>query len=370
MHPTRAASEPQIQSLVWLGFVALVLRLAVAIWLPELEVDAHGHFKLAQAFLRDPTNLVVHWVWLPGWHVVLSGGLLLGAGHTSVRVAMALIQTLGPWLLYRIACEPSASRAESEPPVSLAQPDPVLAYNAALFYTVAPLPNVLGTSAQAETLFGLLLLGTTWALLRARGWLAGTLLAAASLFRYEAWGVVAWLGASVARQRGRWRSGLAAFLVAAGAIAAWLCLRRLSGLPWFSFASATKAFVESYRTSAAHPGWLSVLALVFLPILALGPAVLLAIPGLRALRQRIVQVPAGLLTFVAASALGGGLLALPRYFSALTPYACLAMAAGAAKWSARPRAPSEARVVQLVAASLVLLTFAHLAFALSRVIRT
>jgi hypothetical protein len=74
------------------------------------------------------------------------------------------------------------------------------------------------------------------------------------------------------------------------------------------------------------------------------------------------------LLFLAASAFGGGLLALPRYFSALTPFACLAMAAGVTQWTARPGAPSEARAVRLVTASLVLVTFAHFAFALSRVV--
>jgi hypothetical protein len=344
----------ETKTLVLAGLLALALRVAVILGVPELEFDAYGHFKLAQAFLRDPTNLVVHWVWLPGWHVVLSGGLLLGAGHTTVRVAMSLLQSLGPWLLYRLTREQERDRH--------------VGYNAALFYTVAPLPNVLGTSAQAETLFVLLLLATTWALLRARGGVAGALLAAASLFRYEAWGIVALLGVSAVRRRGRWRSDLLAFLSAAAVIVAWLCARRLSGLPWFSFATATKAFVERYRESVAHPAWLSVIALVLLPLFALGPAVLFALPGLSALRQRAVQVPAGVLLFLAASALGGGLLPLPRYFSALTPFACLAMAAGVTQWSARRGAPSEARAVRLVTASLVLVTFAHFAFALSRAV--
>ena len=177
-----SAATWEAGSVVLAGGLALLVRLAVVLAAPELDNDAYGHWRLARAFLADPTNLRVHWVWLPGWHVALGGGLLLGASHTSVRVANALLQTIGPWLVYLIARGPRGQSAPSERSFACA---------AALFYTVAPLPNLMASSAQMETPFSLLLLATTWAVLRERAWLAGGLLGVSALFRYEAWGVVA-----------------------------------------------------------------------------------------------------------------------------------------------------------------------------------
>ena len=58
-------------SLALAAAAMLVLRLHVVLYLPDGEADAYGHFGAARALVEDPTNLKVHWVWLPGWHYVL-----------------------------------------------------------------------------------------------------------------------------------------------------------------------------------------------------------------------------------------------------------------------------------------------------------
>ncbi len=63
----------------------------------------------------------------------------------------------------------------------------VVALLSALALTLAPLPNLLATSANPETVVSLALLGASWALARERYWLAGAALFVASLMRYESW---------------------------------------------------------------------------------------------------------------------------------------------------------------------------------------
>jgi hypothetical protein len=61
---------------------------------------------------------------------------------------------------------------------------------AAALCAVSPLVNLLGTSAQQETVFTLLVIGAVWAVDTPRFPLAGLILGVASLVRYEVWGAV------------------------------------------------------------------------------------------------------------------------------------------------------------------------------------
>ncbi|HEY2513369.1 MAG TPA: hypothetical protein VGI39_21015, partial [Polyangiaceae bacterium] len=64
-----------------LGFLIACTWL-VRLWLiknfSEPDTDAPGHLGIARALLSDPTNITLHWVWLPAYHYVLAGLLWLG----------------------------------------------------------------------------------------------------------------------------------------------------------------------------------------------------------------------------------------------------------------------------------------------------
>ena len=89
--------------LVLAGGIALAVRLAVIWRLPDADTDAYGHFAIGRALVADPTNLVVHWVWLPGYHYLLWALIHLGVGFSGVRVGNALLQAFASAELLRAA---------------------------------------------------------------------------------------------------------------------------------------------------------------------------------------------------------------------------------------------------------------------------
>ncbi|WP_437808039.1 hypothetical protein [Sorangium sp. So ce1078] len=331
------------------GLVALAVRLVIIARSPDLDTDAYGHFAIARAFLRDPTNLAVHWVWLPGYHAVVAALAACGVGFTGVRVANALLQAAAPFLLFDFV-----ARRGSDDPTR----DRDVALLAALAWTIAPLPNLLATSAQTETSFTLLVLASAWAVGRRRHVLAGLVLAAACLVRYEAWGAALALTA-LRVLRPRAPIGAASFLIPFAAIASWLVLRREVDGSWLGFLRHTHGFASGVRSVTGHGPLLDALWFPLLvPALVLGPAVLLLPLGLsRALRASWL-VPAGLLAFLLLSYAGRGALGLPRYYTALVPFACAAIAEGARRLAERaPRLPAR----PLALAALALTTAVHLA---------
>src|SRR5258708_28997910 len=130
----------------------LALRLAVIAILPDAGFDADGHFAIARELAKDPTNILVHWVWLPGWHFMLLALLRLHAGFTAARILAALLGALVPLVVFAIVDRTSRRTALA----------------AALVSAIAPLANALATSAQTETPFVLFLVGGAWAIERKR----------------------------------------------------------------------------------------------------------------------------------------------------------------------------------------------------------
>src|SRR5258708_38766400 len=157
----------------------LALRLAVIAILPDADFDAYGHFAIARELAKDPTNILVHWVWLPGWHFMLLALLRLHAGFTAARILSALLGALVPLVVYAIVHRTS----------------PRAALAAALVSAIAPLANAIATSAQTETPFVLFLVGGAWAIENKRSVPAAVPLAAACVTRFEGLAAVSALGA-------------------------------------------------------------------------------------------------------------------------------------------------------------------------------
>lgn len=334
------------------GALALLVRLTIVFALPDADTDAYGHFHIARVLVAAPENLVAHWVWLPAYHYALSLLVRLGLGFTGARVLSALLQAAAPFLLFDLVRRRDPGPSESRRVAELA----------ALAFTLAPLPNVMATSAQQETVFALLVLAAVWSLDRRRAALAGGLLAGACLVRYEAWGGVAALAAWIAWRalRRRERPGLASVALPALAVAAWLTARHRVDGEWLLFLRQTREFAGGVRgTSGLSPlldaSWFPVV----LPFAVLGPALVLVPVGLRRAWRPSFVVPAGILAFLFASYAGRGALGLARYYTALVPFACVALAEGAlvvaARWKKPPR-----KVAAIAVALLGLTTAAHL----------
>ncbi len=262
-------------------------------------------------------NLSAHWVWLPGYHYLVWALLHLGVTFTALRALNACAEALGPFILHDLV-----ARRGGEPPERARR----VALLAALVFTLAPISNRLATSAQAETCFTLLVLGSAWAIERRRWPTAGAILAAACLVRYEAWGAVAAIAAHRAIRR-RDPIGASAFLLPALAILGWILVRRAADGAWLVFVRDTQAFANGVRTAQGLPAFLPLL----LPLLVLGPAIVLVPLGLgRSVRVGWL-VPLGILAFLLASYAGRGALGLERYLTAIVPFACVAVADGASR---------------------------------------
>jgi hypothetical protein len=332
------------------GALMLAVRLAIVATTPDVDTDSYGHFRAARALLADPANLNVHWVWLPGFHYLAWALLHVGVGFTGLRAVTALVQVGAPFLLYDLAARRGGEDPERSRRVALL---------AALVWTFAPTANRLATSAQTETWFALLVLACAWAIERRRAALAGALLAAACLFRYEAWGAIPALVLLrfVPRKAGEPpRTGALAFLIPAVAVAGWFLLRRVADGDWLVFFRETRSFASGVR---AATGASPLLALA-LPAIVLGPAIVVMPRGLRPSLRAGWAVPGGVLAFLVASYLGRGALGLERYLNALVPFACVAIADGAVRLPERYSKITARAAARAVVVATALTAAAHL----------
>jgi hypothetical protein len=354
----------------------LAVRLAVILATPDVETDAYGHFKIARALLDDPANLHVHWVWLPGYHYLVWALLHAGITFGGLRALNACAAAAGPFLLHDLVARRGGEPAEQSRSAALL---------AALAFTLAPLSNRLATSAQAETCFTLLVLGTSCALGRRRFLLAGALLAAACLVRYEAWGAVAALAAhrvlrcALAQVRRRSTGparrrralgvpiGAIASILPAAAVVAWILVRRAADGEWLTFLRYTHAFASGVRAAQGLPSLVdAVLLPLLIPPLVIGPAIVLVPVGLRRSIRTSWLVPLGILGFLLASYAGRGALGLERYFTALVPFACVAVADGALRLPQLSPRISARAAARITLAAMALAAAGHLAFLVHR----
>jgi hypothetical protein len=285
----------------------------------------------------------------------------LGLGFTAVRALAAVAQSAGPFLLFDFVARRDGEETEESRQIALL---------GALLWTLAPLANCLALSAQAETWFTLLVLGTAWTVERRRSVLAGALLAAACLVRYEAWGAIPALALLAWKRRGD-GPGIAAVLLPSAAIAAWILLRRHADGEWLAFLVHTQRFAGGVRAAQGRPLLVDALLIpLALPLLVIGPAIVLLPLGLRRSIRTGWAVPAGVLCFLVLSHLGRGALGLERYLTALTPFACVAVADGARILAERRRSPSASAGARRMAAGIVALmaltTAGHLVWTVYR----
>lgn len=301
------------------GALALAVRLLLVTLLPDADTDAYGHFSIGRSLLEDPWNLSLHWVWLPGYHYLIALMVRLGATFTVVRAVNAVLQTAAPFLLYDLLSQ----RTNDDP-----NKNEAIALSSSLLYTLSPLPNLLATSAQAETTFALLILGCAWAIERDRRLFAGILLALACLVRYEAWGaVVALVVCKILWRKVPLR--LWTIVLPLLAILGWILLHRRADGEWLLFLRRTKDFAGGVRGVVGFSPLLDALWLpVILPAAAMGPLIVLVPCGARRAFRRGWLVPLGVLVFLLVSYVGRGALGLPRYLVSLTPFACVCAVEG------------------------------------------
>jgi hypothetical protein len=145
---------------------------------PDVDTDAYVHHTIARQIILSPSDLSIHWVWLPLFHYLSAGAILLGANMDSVRFANIIIWALIPVILFFFLYTQNKNNNLS------------LAFISSLLCALFPIGILMGTTAQPEPLFSLLILLFIITTTKENFILSSIILTFACLLRYEAWAVI------------------------------------------------------------------------------------------------------------------------------------------------------------------------------------
>jgi hypothetical protein len=332
-----ALMRARTPTIVVLGLAVAALaawRAACVLAGPDIDTDAYAHHVIARQILADPTDLSVHWVWLPLFHYAQVPLVALGGTLDHVRWMNVVLAALPPVVLFayvRRTCRRRPGWTSADATALLA----------ALFAAGCPIAMQMGTTGQPEPLFVLLVLGVAIAFEERRYVAAAAQLGAAVMLRYEAWASLAAVAAIAAfepawrRARGlepepRAARAWTVVLVPALLILGWAALRRPVDGRWFGFLGDTHAFAAgatgSPGVAARGPIQLVKDALyypVWVPLRVMGPVVPLVPFGVaRTVRQqgaRFVLVQVACLGFVSLTWVMRSSLGLDRHFVSVVP---------------------------------------------------
>lgn len=316
-----------------------LLSLVLAVWRahlvglgPDPDSDAYGHYVIARKVLASPGAHGVHWVWLPLFHwlqvpLVALGGSMNVVRYLNVALWAAVPLVLVGYLLKR-------------------EIHPAVVAVAGFFCALCPIGMQMGTTAQPEPLFGLLLLVFAWAYDQRRfGW-AALVLSTAVLLRYEAWAVLLGVGIHQAvRLLGRRKLrdddgwGYLVPVIAPGlAVLAWALVRWPVDGRFLGFVLDTRRFATEVHASesAFEGGFVTGLrdCLYYVYDVAFrvyGWPILLFPLGLWTTIRRypgLALTGVGALGFVTLTWVMRGTLGLDRHFVAVIPFYATAMALG------------------------------------------
>jgi hypothetical protein len=342
------------------GITLAITIVALAAWRvvcvlagPDVDTDAYAHHMIARAILADPGDLAVHWVWLPLFHYAQVPLVALGGTMQDVRWLNVVLSAAVPVVVYRYVLRTAHAGASGMAGASTA-------LLAAIIAAACPIAMQMGTTAQPEPLFALLVLGVAITFEERRYRAAAAMLSAAVVLRYEAWASLATV-ALIAMVEPWWRRrrGLPAEKGAWGAwivvaapvvlILAWAALRRPVDGQWFGFLRQTREFANdathtklgAAKDALYYPAWVPARVMgAVLPLVPFGVV--------RTVRQqggRFVLVILACLGFVSLTWVMRSSLGLDRHFVCIVPlYATFAaqgatvIADGVARLARRPMA--------------------------------
>lgn len=282
---------PWVVALVLIVSALAAWRAACILAGPDIDTDAYAHHMIARAILADPRDLAVHWVWLPLFHYVQVPLVALGGTMTHVRWCNLALAAVLPCVLFAYVRETARGTAAMAPDAT--------ALVAAACSAACPIAMQMGTTAQPEPLFALLVLGVAIAFQSRHYRTAAAMLSAAVMLRYEAWAVLAAVGAILVvepvwrKKRGLPQepgSPLRRWIVAvlpALFIASWAILRRPVDGQWFGFLRQTHEFAAGALNEKVGARGAAALLVdlayypVVVPVRVLGPVLWLVPFGVR-----------------------------------------------------------------------------------------
>ena len=319
---------------ILIAAVAIVslYQLIFILLLHDGDTDAYAHFIISRDIVRNPYNLSLHWVWLPLFHYIGAVFVIIGSGLEPLRFMNLIIWNLIPFTFYYYL-----NKKYSDSSIPLI---------ASLLTALFPVGILMGTTAQPEPLFTLLLLLFVISYDSEKYLSSGLILSAACLLRYEAWAVL--LGISVMflliiiRQKSlKINNSYLIYLnviLPAFFILAWSLLRYLNEGQWFAFLQGTQKFAndalgESHSLQGGILKFFNDLFFypIWVPVLFTGAAALFIPFGIKKLYSEnkiIFTVSVSILVFISLSWILKANLGLNRHFTSLIPYYALLVACG------------------------------------------
>src|ERR1700690_1354456 len=94
------ARTPWMVALVLVVAALAAWRAACIVAGPDIDTDAYAHHMIARAILADPSDLAVHWVWLPLFHYVQVPLVAAGGTMMHVRWINLVLAAAVPCLLF------------------------------------------------------------------------------------------------------------------------------------------------------------------------------------------------------------------------------------------------------------------------------
>ena len=340
-----AAPEPHRRWLVvlraqagwWLLAVivvaATVARIVMCESGPDLDSDSYGHAVAGRRMLQNPTNLAIHWVWLPLLHVVYALMTVVGLGIQGVRywnvaVSATVPIALAVLLLRHLRQHGGETTGEAR----------VIPWLAGALVAVEPVTLHIGSTGQTEPMFQALVVGTclSWSL--GANITTGVLLALATLTRYEAWLLPPVLFVLYWFERPRTWRRLLPVIIPGCVIAGWCLLQYLQTGELLQFMRTNSEFVRRYFVDVGYLWGDDVLAIAsryaaFVPVQVMyGLPYLLALVGLwwmfRRCQPALLWMSVVVLAFMTYGLYAKKHLGLDRHAVVLVPAYAAAMAGG------------------------------------------
>lgn len=296
----------------------MIWRFAFVVAGVDPDSDAYGHHAIARQILVHPRDLTVHWVWLPLWHYLQAGAILLGATLQTIRLFNAVLGAAIPILLYEIM------RPRHRDPA------PVIA---AVVAALSPIGMQMATTGQTEPLFAVLILTVVLALEKEEIALATVAMTLAVILRYESWAVPPALVVYFLIDRGKPKKRWAVIVLPAVAVLAWAAIRKPVDGGWFVFLRATREFANAATGSKGSYRLDDLLYYaVHVPWRVVGyPLVLVPFGIIHTIRRdglRFCAVFGSILAIITLSWMQRSSLGLERHFVVIVPFYAALIANG------------------------------------------
>lgn len=287
-----------------------------------MDTDAYVHHTIARQIVMSPKDLSIHWVWLPLFHYISAGAILLGAKMDDVRFANIII-----WAFVHVILFFFLYKQKTENNLFITFLSSVLC---ALF----PIGILMGTTAQPEPLFALLVLLFIISATNKRYITSAIILSFACMLRYEAWAVlfvtaILYLYDMIKQRKLFIEKKIFNIVLPSLVILTWAILREPFDGRLFGFLFQTQQFANDAlnQSNSLQGGILKILYdiiyyPVFIPFLFIGINLLFIPFGIKKFciyNKWFLFSGAGILAFITLSWIMKSNLGLDRHFVSLIP---------------------------------------------------